>query len=238
VSGAYPRDYGSASASVGTFRDDTGGIEHIVTSTGVNDTGQFEAGLGGERLLPFEGAGVISTWQIDLPLETNRFPRSSLSDVVLRVLYTARDGGEIARRAALEARQAHLDAEGRAVMLPLATYFGAAWTRFADSQAASRELLLKLEAGHLPYSAEGWTVSETAFYLEVEPHEDLEVELQAEQDGTLQPCAGALDWPLDLPGIARFALEQPIPLDQALRLTLTSKRAPKKGWMLLLVKPG
>jgi hypothetical protein len=200
---------------------------HIVTSTGVNDTGQFDSNLGGERLGPFEGAGVISTWQIDLPIETNRFARSSISDVVLRILYTARDGGDTARVAALEARQDNLRKQGRSVMLPLATYFSSAWSKFTNQQSTQRELELKLKAEHLPYRPEGWTVSETTFYLEVEKEEGM-----ASNPGTL-------DWPLDLPGIARLVLEKPISLDEDFSLTTSTSESAvfKKGWILLLVKP-
>jgi hypothetical protein len=229
VSGDYSRAQGLDSANDTRFRDDAGGVEHIVTSTGMNDTGQFDSNLGGERLLPFEGAGIISTWQIDLPIETNRFARSSISDVVLRILYTARDGGNTARVAALEARQDNLRKQGRSVMLPLATYFSTAWSKFTSQQSEHRELELKLKKEHLPHRPEGWTVSETTFYFEVE----------LEEGDVFDTSLGEPDEPLDLPGIARLALETPISLGDDFSLTTyTSESAVfKKGWVLLLATP-
>ncbi|MBK7072989.1 MAG: hypothetical protein IPH44_11875 [Myxococcales bacterium] len=79
------------------------GYESIVTSSGQNDSGLFEANLRDERYLPFEGAGAISTWRLELPAAQNSFDLDSLTDVILHLRYTARDGGPSARAAA-EAR--------------------------------------------------------------------------------------------------------------------------------------
>jgi hypothetical protein len=65
----------------------------IATSSAQNDSGMFELNFRDERYLPFEGAGVISTGQIDLPLDTNAFDFETISDVVINLEYTARDGG-------------------------------------------------------------------------------------------------------------------------------------------------
>jgi hypothetical protein len=49
------------------FVDYTGSVQSIVTSGASNDSGLFETNLRDERFLPFEGAGAVSTWQLDLP---------------------------------------------------------------------------------------------------------------------------------------------------------------------------
>ena len=72
-------------------------LEAIATSTGQNDSGLFELNFHDERYLPFEFAGAVSRWRIELPPETNFFDFDSLSDVVLHVSYTAREGGEVLR---------------------------------------------------------------------------------------------------------------------------------------------
>jgi hypothetical protein len=144
-------------------------------------------------------------------------------------MYTARDGGDTARVAALGARQDNLRKQGRSVMLPLATYFSSAWSKFTSQQSAQRELELKLKEEHLPYGLEGWTVSETTFYFEVE----------LEEGDVFDTSLGTPDWPLDLPGIARLALETPISLDKDFPLSIQTSECAvfKKGWVLLLVKP-
>jgi hypothetical protein len=57
-------------------------------------------------------AGAVSRWRIDLPPETNYFDFDSLSDVVLHVNYTAREGGENLRSAAAAAARCRLPGDG------------------------------------------------------------------------------------------------------------------------------
>src|SRR5438270_10703149 len=60
----------------------------------------FELNFRDERYLPFEGAGVISTWRIELPKDCNAFDFETISDVIITLNYTAREGGELLRAAA------------------------------------------------------------------------------------------------------------------------------------------
>ena len=75
------------------FRDHQGAIKSIATSSGQNDAGLFELNFRDERYLPFEGAGVISSWELELPTALRQFDYRTISDVVLHFSYTARDGG-------------------------------------------------------------------------------------------------------------------------------------------------
>ena len=86
--------------------------EAIATSSGQNDAGMFELSFRDERYLPFEFAGAVSRWRIELPRENNQFDVDSLTDVVLHVNYTAREGGDILRRAANEMAQRNLPGAG------------------------------------------------------------------------------------------------------------------------------
>ena len=90
-----PEDGGYARGKSDTrFRDYAGPVQSIVTSTGQEDAGLFETNLRDERFLPFEGAGVIGEWQLSLPARYRQFDYESISDVVLHLRYTARNGGE------------------------------------------------------------------------------------------------------------------------------------------------
>jgi Tc toxin complex TcA C-terminal TcB-binding domain len=79
--------------------------QSIATSTAQNDSGMFEVNFRDERYLPFEGAGLISSWRLDMPLDCNAFDFDTITDVVMNVRYTARSGGDklrdVARAAAL-----------------------------------------------------------------------------------------------------------------------------------------
>jgi Tc toxin complex TcA C-terminal TcB-binding domain len=64
----------------------------ISTSSAQNDTGTFEFSFRDERYLPFEGAGAISEWELKLPSIIRSFDYNTISDVIIHVSYTAKDG--------------------------------------------------------------------------------------------------------------------------------------------------
>ena len=76
----------------------------IATSSGQNDSGLFELSFRDERYLPFEYQGAVSRWRIELPPENNYFDLDTLTDVVLHLNYTAREGGTALREAAAQRR--------------------------------------------------------------------------------------------------------------------------------------
>jgi hypothetical protein len=75
------------------FKDNFTASQSIATSAAQNDSGMFEVNFRDERYLPFEGAGAISTWTLEMPPSCNAFDFETITDVVLRLSYTARDGG-------------------------------------------------------------------------------------------------------------------------------------------------
>jgi hypothetical protein len=74
------------------FVDYTGAVQSIVTSAANNDSGMFETNLHEDRFLPFEGAGAVSRWKLDLPSAYPAFDYSTTSDVILHIRFTARQG--------------------------------------------------------------------------------------------------------------------------------------------------
>lgn len=77
------------------FRTSNVPVTSIATSTGQNDDGMFEFNFRDERYLPFEGAGAISEWQIELSTEKElrQFEYSTITDVILHLNFTARESG-------------------------------------------------------------------------------------------------------------------------------------------------
>ena len=86
--------------------------ESIATSSGQNDSGLFELSFRDERYLPFEYLGVVSRWCIELPLENNYFDLDTLTDLVLHINYTAREGGDALRDAAARDARGRLPGDG------------------------------------------------------------------------------------------------------------------------------
>jgi hypothetical protein len=127
--GKYERD---SAADDPRFRDSVGAIQSIATSSAQNDSGVFELNLRDERYLPFEGTGVIGTWGIRLPAESNQFDLDTVSDVVLHIRYTAREGGaELAEKAV-----AALPSSGRR-LFSLKHEFPSEWHRLLHAPDAT-----------------------------------------------------------------------------------------------------
>ena len=68
-------------------------ISAISASSAQNDGGMFELNFKDERYLPFEGAGAISKWRLELP-GFRQFDYNTISDVVVHIRYTSAEGGE------------------------------------------------------------------------------------------------------------------------------------------------
>lgn len=77
-------------------------ITAIAASYAQNESGMFELNFKDERYLPFEGAGAVSRWSLELPA-FRQFDYETISDVVLHLRYTAGEGGERLKKAAGEA---------------------------------------------------------------------------------------------------------------------------------------
>jgi len=65
----------------------------VATSNANNDGGTFELNFRDERYMPFEGAGAISTWNLELPNKLRQFDYDTISDVIMHISYTAKDDG-------------------------------------------------------------------------------------------------------------------------------------------------
>jgi len=85
------------------FRESHVRVNAIAASSGQNDSGTFKLSFRDERYLPFEGAGAISTWQIELMTDRalRQFDHDSLADVVLHLRYTSREDAGQLRTAAM-----------------------------------------------------------------------------------------------------------------------------------------
>jgi Tc toxin complex TcA C-terminal TcB-binding domain len=65
----------------------------VATSTANNDSGVFELNFRDERYAPFEGAGAVSDWRLELPSVFRPFDYDTITDVILHISYTAKDDG-------------------------------------------------------------------------------------------------------------------------------------------------
>jgi hypothetical protein len=135
-------------------------MQAIATSSGQNDSGMFELNFRDERYLPFEGAGVVSRWRIELPRDFRQFDYDTISDVVLHIKYTAREGGVPLRNAAVSNLKQQLQAEeGRpqARLFSLRHEFPTEWHRLQNNGHHSQAF--SLAKHRFPSMFQGGTIT-------------------------------------------------------------------------------
>lgn len=189
--------------------------ECIATSSGQNDSGLFELNFRDDRYLPFEYLGAISRWRIELPPENNYFDLESLSDVIVHLNYTSREGDPLLRRAANAAAQRHLPAEGWS-FFDIRNDFPDSWQHFRDSQRRQVEahpLDFTLRRDFLPFvpGNPNRVVSEIALVFETEDCvlggcSEVGVLTGDEDECEEIRCVPSKDWPGLKAGSARVRL--------------------------------
>ena len=164
------------------FADSIGAVQSIATSTAQNDAGLLELNFHDERYLPFEAQGVVdSQWRIVLDRDANRFDFGTITDVLVRIRYTAREGGESLKTDA----KATLPLGG-VQLFSARQDFTDAWYRFLHpaDDATHQALELDLTPQRFPYRPSGGDIEITRVdlflklkELPADPVPDVPVEL-------------------------------------------------------------
>lgn len=158
--------YAREDAEDDRFDDYFGSTQSIVTSSAQNDSGMFETNLRDERYLPFENAGADSEWQLELPAnpatgDPCQFDYGTISDVILHVRYTAREGGGLLRKSAADQfKQLVKDAQAIGCMrlFSVRHEFPTEWAKFTSQTPGVNqhaELALRLRPEHYPFWSQG-----------------------------------------------------------------------------------
>lgn len=119
-------------------------VKAIAASNAQNDSGVFELSFRDERYLPFEGAGTISEWSLELfsDLPSNnpdfgkplrQFDYNTISDAVLHVKYSAREDAGVFKNGAIAHLRDYLSQDGETPslrMFNLRQEFPTQWHRF------------------------------------------------------------------------------------------------------------
>lgn len=125
-------------------------VTAIATSQAQADPGLFEFNFRDERYLPFEYAGAISEWQIELTTdeELRHFDYSTISDVILHIGYTAREDAGLFKDKAVTytkdfiANAAELSEQPLKQLFSLKHDFPSEWYRFLHPAVEGGEQLL------------------------------------------------------------------------------------------------
>jgi hypothetical protein len=152
--------YASTGPDDDRFVSYSGSVQTVVTSEANNDSGMFETNLHDERFLPFEGTGAVSDWQLSLPAQLPSFDYSTISDVLLHIRYTARDGGQNLAQHATDELKKMLGQSAPAgrpslrlpLLLSLPHDFPTEWATVANGTG---DLALQLRTDQFPYLVQG-----------------------------------------------------------------------------------
>jgi len=145
------------------FDDYYGTVQSIVTSSAQSDSGLFETNLHDDRYLPFEAMGVAgSQWQLSLPADVRQFDFDTITDAVIHVRYTAREGGETLKAAAVGNLQGLIkkaQTVGSICLFSVRHDFPSQWAKFQSATIApatpTAELQLMLVPELYPFWAQG-----------------------------------------------------------------------------------
>jgi hypothetical protein len=210
------------------YRRDVVPIQSIAISGGSTDSGMFELNFRDERYLRFEGAGAISKWRFELPTEFRAFDYASITDLVLRVSYTARDGGEQLKadatdrvRKTLETQNSEIIAAGeegrlvRAASLP--HEFPSEWARLQGPRTSAQTISIGTDRFPFLLHDRNIQVWKLTLYLRgaaIKAGEDPPLTVTAPSEGYSGPEPGppAIPWvPVDTAdgvGLYEFALKR------------------------------
>ncbi|RYP28224.1 hypothetical protein DL767_007313 [Monosporascus sp. MG133] len=159
-------DYPQKTTSDDRFQTDQVPISSIAVSGGQQDSGVFNLDFKDERYIPFEGAGAVSRWRLELPTAMKQFDYNTISDIVLHIKYTALQGGAGFRKAASDSAigfqktAADLSGtEGMFALLDLKNDFPTEWYRLisADKSKPSTMPLATVQ-DRLPFFTKGKAV--------------------------------------------------------------------------------
>jgi len=192
-------DESTPSGSDQRFMYNVGPIQTVATSTCQDDSGLFEVGFHDERYLPFEGTGAIATWQLQIPSVFPQFDLNTISDVILHVRYTARDGGSTLANTVqliqLDELNGMLNAakkSGLFQMYSLPQMFQSVWNQLLTSPGNTTTL--KLSISSLPFFTRkhGPTIDQFMLFVELEanttsPGGSLPSQVQVSVNGQTPP---------------------------------------------------
>jgi hypothetical protein len=162
----YPRNADAQGLPIDDprFIENNVAVRATAASSAQNDSGMFELSFRDDRYLPFEGAGAVSEWALELftDLPSNnpdpgnpdfgrplrQYDYETLADVVLHVMYTAReDAGRFKNDAVAHLRDYYSkDGTTRSLrLLNMRQEFPTEWSRFLHPASAGAGNVLEIQ---------------------------------------------------------------------------------------------
>lgn len=154
----YPRNVDDT----GLPADDTRFVESnipvkaMAASNAQNDSGVFELNFRDERYLPFEGAGAVSNWALeifndsgaDFGKSLRQFDYATISDAILHIKYTAREDAGPFKSGAVQNLRDYFEQDGATPsfrLFDLRQEFPTQWYRFLNPANPADGNIFELE---------------------------------------------------------------------------------------------
>jgi hypothetical protein len=180
------------------FRESLVNIKSIATSSGQTDSGMFDLNFRDDRYLPFEGAGAIGTWKLELTAapELRQFDYDSISDVVMHMRYTAREDAGLFKTSAVDYIKSVIAAVSEQFpfqrLFNLKHEFPTEWYAFFNPAGATpnKQLVLRLKPEHFPFMAVDKTVEieKVTLFVKSTSTEDFKVRFEPPLDAPVLPA--------------------------------------------------
>ena len=156
-----------------------------------NEGGVFELNFRDERYLPFEGAGLISDWTLELPTKLRMFDYSTISDVILHVNFRAMFDGKLKETVETGIALALIDlgaSKGLFRLFSLRHEFPTAYHRLLSPTAAAQSTDFEVTRQHFPYFLAAQkifapTAVEITVYLRAQGGKSLDQQTQLSLNG-------------------------------------------------------
>lgn len=225
-------DYAEVPGNDERFIYNVGAIQSIAASNAQNDSGIFELNFKDERYLPFEGTGAISSWRLELPQEVRQFDYSTISDVIVHVKYTAREGGSSLKNLAVTSLKDRLDAirqqlsqTGLHIALNMKHDLPNEWHLFKKNGAVE----LKIDKSRLPFLAQtlNAAIENVMFVVKVKSNSPT---FSVNVDGTATNLSRIDEWKI------YRGINTDIDLDTSFALTVTPAQLNNLEELMLVVK--
>ena len=153
--------------------------QKIATGNAQDDPGLFiqaiSSNITDQRYLPFENAGAVSSWHLELPEQYNEVDLSTVGDVVLHLYYTALNGGADMQQAVEQYNTANAPTSGVKVFSALNDFSAPSptvanpypltpWQVFLSTVTApaNQTLTLSISPSKFPPFVRGKTITVTA----------------------------------------------------------------------------
>lgn len=169
------------------FVYNVGAIQSIATSNAQNDSAVFELNFRNERYLQFENTGAISSWRLELPTEVKQFDYHTISDVIVHVRYTAREGGSVLKiedinsiSKQLKSIKQGLNKDGLHLVINLKHDMPNQWHLLKQNGNVD----IMLDKSRLPYMVQGLDITEIEMMIIAKSAGDSDLSFQIDDSET------------------------------------------------------